>query len=264
MDKDFITKYKIAHRGGFYDNINMAEQCLKVFELAAQRGYALEMDTQFLQDGNIAIFHHATMDSKRLIGKELNIRKLTAEQLKQIKLVTGETIPTLSEVLQLVNGKVPLLIEIKTDRKTISKQCETIVNALKNYKGDFAIQTFDFRALKWLKQNAPEIKRGLLVSPWSKHSTQAMYRPKTAFIRYVTRNMWFAKSVTPHFISYEADFLPSKKLKKLFPDIPVLGWVISNTEQYKKAAPYMDNIIFEHFIPDPKIKMGEKNSETTL
>jgi len=258
MNKDFITKYKVAHRGGFYDNITMAEQCLKVFELAANKGYALEMDTQFIKDGNIAIFHHPTLDSQRLIGKELNIRELSTEQLKDVKLITGETIPTLSEVLKLINGKVPLLIEIKTDRKATKKQCELIVSMMKEYKGDFAIQSFDFRVLKWFKQNAPEVIRGLLVSVWSKRSTQAIYRPKTALIRYVTRNMWFAKSVKPNFISYEADFLPNKKMQKKFPGVPVLGWIISNETQFKKAAPYVNNIIFEHFTPDPKVQMGEK------
>jgi len=256
MNKDFITKYKIAHRGGFYDNIKIPENSLSAFEIAASKGYAIELDVQLLAGGGVAVFHHPTLDMERLLNKKgEDLRIFTAEQLKDCKLIgSGEPVPTLEQVLTLINKRVPIFIEIKTKGSPV-KLCEQVYNAVKNYDGDFIVMSFDYKVLKWFYRHAPQIIRGILVSPWPKSD---IYRPKSSVVRFATRNMWFVKAYKPDFISYNSEFLPSKVVNKKYPGLPLVCWTIRTPEQFKQIAPYVNNITFEHFIPDPKIKMGDK------
>ena len=145
---------KIAHRGLWNDDI--PENSLPAYQNAVDNHYAIEIDLYKTTDGEIVVFHDKTLD--RMTGVEGNIYEKTLAELKSLRLFgTENTIPTLSEVLEVVDGKTPLLIEIKDQPdKTV---VEDTIKLLRNYKGDFALQSFNPLYINKVKKLAPEIIR---------------------------------------------------------------------------------------------------------
>ena len=257
IKNSFILNVPIAHRGGFWDNHQIPQQSLKAFELAIQKGYAIEFDVYVISDGSTAVFHHQ-LDTQKLTGKDFDLLSLKKDDLKNLHLCgTDQHIPSLPEVLSFVNGRTPLLVEIKNGnykntaknssrpKFEINNIAQTIYEILKDYKGEFAIQSFDPRISGWFKNNAPEILRGLLVSTWPKSDP---YRPTSPLIRMATRNMWLFKKADPHFISHFYESLPRKAVTRK--NLPVIGWTIESQNELNKAAPYISNTIFQFFEPD--------------
>lgn len=249
IKNSFILNTPIAHRGGFWDNKSVPQQSLSAMELAIEKGYAIEFDVYVISDGTTVVFHHQ-IDTHELTGQNFNILKLKNQDLKNIFLCeTTQNPPTLPEVLAFVNGRVPLLIEIKSaNYKSIglnnNKVAKTIYDILTDYKGEFAIQSFNPYIVEWFKKNAPEILRGLLVSTWPKSDP---YRPQNPLIRLATRRMWLIKKASPHFIGHLYESLPRKSITNK--KIPVIGWTIESQEELNKAAPYISNAIFQFFEP---------------
>ncbi len=235
----------IAHRG-FFDNKNgIPENSLKAFENAVKHNYAIELDVQVISDNTVVVFHD--FELARMTGQDGYITKLTKEELKNYKLLdTDEHIPTLQEVFDLVNGSVPILVEIKTATTTkVGKQEAYILEVLKNYNGPFAIQSFNPFTLEWFSKNAPEIWRGLLSSYWPKDNPE---RPQSTMVRWALRNMIFAKRAKPNFINHDLKQLPNRHTKK-WKHIPLLSWVAYNQEDYIKALQVSDNVVFQDFEP---------------
>lgn len=147
-------------------------------------------------------------------------------------------IPLFRDVLKLINGKVPLIIELKYDVKTGILEEETI-KLLKDYKGKYAIKSFNPNSIIWLKKNAPNIIRGQLSSDFK--------YDKMNFIRKLfLKNMIFNKISKPDFISYDIRALPNNKINKLRKNKLILGWTIYNKKDLKKAKMYCDNYICEN------------------
>lgn len=107
-----FAEWNYAHRGLWNAAEGVPENSLPAFARAAEQGYAIELDIQITKDGRIVVFHDDTM--KRMCGNEGKISDYTYEELQQFHLGDStEKIPLLREVLQTVDGRVPLLIEIK-------------------------------------------------------------------------------------------------------------------------------------------------------
>ena len=225
----------IAHRGLWSNEI--VENSLSAYEKALEHGYTIEIDLYSSTDGVIFSFHDDNL--KRMTGESGFIYEKSASELSALRLNgTNEKIPTFEEVLTLVNGKVPLLIELKNqpDKNYVDK----VIERLKSYKGEFAIQSFNPKYIKRVKELAPEFCRGILAT-----KTHGKHLP---FIqRFVVKNMSFNRPIKPDFISYSFEDLPLKKRKTK--DIPVIAWTITNTQDYQKIKPFAKNIIFEKFIP---------------
>ncbi|MBQ7236875.1 MAG: hypothetical protein IJX03_06980, partial [Clostridia bacterium] len=161
-------------------------------------------------------------------------------ELNQLRLKESEEkIPTLDEVLSLVNGRVPLLIEFKNqpDKSFVEKAVER----LKRYDGEFAVQSFNPMIIKKIKKLAPEFIRGILATKYHCKKEKASYR-------YILKNMPFNFLIKPDFISYSYEDLSLKKSKTK--NIPVITWTIINQETADKIKPYAKNIIFEKFKPE--------------
>ena len=151
----------IAHRG-VHDNKSTPENSIKAFYKAVIKKYPIELDIQLTKDNEIVVFHDKNL--KRMTGLDKDVEDLTLSEIKKLKLLdTNEHIPTLDEVLKLVNGKVLLDIEIKPTDK-YKEICALLNEKLKDYKGDVLVKSFDYRIPKWFKKNNPNIKRGLLLS----------------------------------------------------------------------------------------------------
>ena len=155
-----MLRRDFAHRGLWNERI--PENSLTAFEAAARRGYAIELDVRPTRDGVLVVFHDD--DLKRMCGKNALVRDLTFRELRALSLKgTGEVIPSLSEVLRLINGRVPLLIEVKGERPD-PKFCLALAEMLDAYSGAIAIESFSPIILNWFKKHRPSYARGQLVT----------------------------------------------------------------------------------------------------
>lgn len=235
----WLFKTPIAHRG-LHDNITIPENSLPAFESAVKNGYPIELDVQLLSDGHIAVFHDTYLS--RMTNYRGSIIRKTSKFIKKIKLLnTDYSIPLFSEVLDLVKGKVPLLIEIK-NRRRVGKLELRLLDTLMRYKGEYAIESFNPMSVKWFRDNAPEIIRGQLsgaIGPGRGIKNRTIVRG--AFFRIFTR---------PDFIAYDIRYLPSRKVTRLREiGFPVIGYTAKSKEAYENALKYCDNVIFEGFKP---------------
>ncbi len=225
----------VAHRGLHGEGV--AENSLPAFRRAAEAGYAIETDVHLTADGVLVTFHDDNL--KRMCGVDKNIKTATIAELSTLRLAgSDEKIPTLDQLLNAVNGAVPLLIELKSNgEKGLEKAlCERLLR----YNGAVAVQSFDPFILMRVKKIAPELVRGQLSS--------FFLDQKFGFLkRTLLKNMYFSPWVKPDFISYDATNLPFKRAKKA--GKPLLCWTVRSKEQEEKVRAFADNIIFEHYLP---------------
>ncbi len=233
-DSWLLTK-PIAHRGLWGENI--IENSLSAYKNAVINGYPIEIDLYSSIDGKLFSFHD--QDLERMTGKKGFIYQKTAIELKALKLKgSNEGIPTFDEVLSVVDGKVPLLIELK-DQPT-KNYVDKVIERLNSYKGEFAIQSFNPMYIKRVKKLAPFFIRGIL-------GTKTYSKGLPFIKRQVVKYMLLNSIIKPDFISYSFEDLPLKKCKTK--RLPVITWTITNEKDYKRVKPFAKNIIFENFIP---------------
>lgn len=238
--KSWLVERFIAHRG-LHDE-NNPENSLGAFQNAIDNDHPIELDVHLISDGTVVVFHDSTLS--RLTGKDGYLKNLTKEDLKNYNLMGTEfTIPTLQEVLELVDGKVPLLIEIKNLDKVGDLESATY-KLLKDYKGEYAVQSFNPFSMQWFYNNAPEVLRGQLSSYFKGEKL-------SFFKKFALKRMLLNKKIShPNFISYDHKNIPNRFVKK-YKNIPLIVWVITKQEDYLRVVKHCDNIIFENF--EPKI-----------
>ncbi len=233
---NFLTDKYIAHRG-YHDEQN-PENTLGAFKRAVENGYAIELDVQLLKDGTVVVVHDTKLS--RLCGEDKYVSNCTYDEIKDLKVLGSEYfIPTLKEVLDLVDSKTPLLIEVKNTLKAGDLESKTY-EILKNYKGEFAVQSFNPYSLAWFKTNAPDIPRGQLSSFFKGENL-------SFFKKLLLKKLRLNKVSCPDFISYNAENLPNRYCNHA--KLPILAWTIRSQEEYMKVIKYCDNIIFENFTP---------------
>lgn len=230
-----IDKY-IAHRG--FHNEENPENTLGAFKRAIEKGYVIELDVQLLKDGTVVVVHDNKLS--RLCGEDKYVSNCTYDEIKGLKVLNSDfTIPTFKEVLEFIDGKTPLLIEIKNTLKVGELERKTY-ELLKEYNGEYAIQSFNPYSLAWFKDNAPNVLRGQLSSFFKGENL--------SFIKKILlKKLKLNKISNPNFISYNAENLPNKYCKRC--DLPILAWTIRSQEEYLKVIKFCDNIIFEGFEP---------------
>ena len=166
------TRCRVGHRGfedlrgRFYAHRGLhahgvPENSLEAFQRAVARGYGIELDVHLLKDGNLAVLHDHSL--RRTAGADVTIEDLTAEDLSGYRLDgTQERIPLFSQVLALVDGRVPLIVELKSTKENFAQLTQTAVDMLDGYEGVWCMESFDPRCIHWLKKHRPEIIRGQL------------------------------------------------------------------------------------------------------
>ena len=225
----FLKNKIIAHRGV---HINAAENSLEAFKLALKKEYIIEFDVHLLKDNTIVVFHDDNL--KRMTGIDKDLKDCTYDEIKSLKLLnTNSYIPTLDEVLKLIDGKVPIIIELKYDRKVGLLEKE-VVKRLDNYKGKFCVKSFSPMVVRWFKKNKPNYIRGLLLS-----SKKDSFREKFAHTSFVF------KMCKPDFISCSYRLYNNKKIKKYISRMPVLAWTIRNDKNYEKYKNIFYNLIID-------------------
>lgn len=233
---NFLLERPIAHRGLHDIEKGIPENSIEAFKRAIKNNYIIELDVHLLKDGNVVVFHDDNL--KRMTGIDALIKDKTYEEIKTMFLKeTKYGIPSFMEVLKLVDGKVPLLIELKYDTKCGLLEDE-VIKILKDYNGKYAIQSFNPLSINYYKKKCPNVLRGQLSSNFK--------NKKMFFIKkIILRKMFFNIITKPDFISYDINGLPNSRVKKIKKNITVLGWTIRNNDDYKLAVKYCDNIIFE-------------------
>ena len=237
----WIKETPIAHRGLHTKDI--PENSLSAFENALKNNYAIELDVQFTKDKEVVVFHDENL--KRMTNDTRNIEDVNYDELKNLRLGnTNEIIPTLEEVLELVDSKVAILIEIK-DCKDYIELSEKTYEILKGYEGNYAIQSFNPFILEWYKNNASEVIRGQLSGTFTEGSESL-----NSFEKFVLKNMFLNFKSKPNYIGYELEGIPKSKLESLRKKgVPIIVWTVKNKEDMEKAYKYSDNITFENFLP---------------
>lgn len=242
-DMDMLTA-DYAHRG--LHDARFPENSLPAFLSAVQKGYGIELDVRLTGDGKAVVFHDA--NTKRMCGVAKNVSELTLSELKSMPLRgTIYTVPTLSDVLSLVDGRSPLLIEIKGEGKE-EKLCRTVSELLDTYPGAFAVQSFSPLVLGWFKRYRPRFARGLLVCKLK--AVKGVKHPKlTAF---ALSNMLTNVIARPDFISANGAHLKNVSFRICISLFKCRGfvWTVRKITQYRRVHRLGLFTIFEKFIPD--------------
>lgn len=235
-DCAFLAMFKYAHRGLHGGKIY--ENTLPAFEAAVQNGYGIELDIQLSADKVPMVFHDDNLS--RFFAEDTKISSLTVEEIKKYKFPdTEDTIPTLEEVLDAVNGKVPLLIELKGRTKD-TEICEYFTEIIDNYAGNFAVQSFNPFYLRWMKNHRPQFVRGQLA--------ESKYENVNFVFAFALSNLLVNFLSRPDFISYgykKAKTL-SLKLNKLL-GAATLAWTVRDAETEEKCGKNFDTVIFEDY-----------------
>lgn len=234
-----------AHRGLHTRDRTVPENSLAAFRLAAEKGYGMELDIQLSKDGYVVVFHDDTLE--RVCGVEGKVSDYPYSELKTFRLCgTEETIPLFSEVLDTVNGRGPILCELKSCGKRSRELCEKAYGFISEYRGDLCVESFDPTILQWFRFYAPELFRGQLVAPFKDYANSSAGR-FTAFllsrglINFVSR---------PNFIAYKAGYQPPTiRLAMLFGARKFL-W----TSHEPRNEDGNDAVIFEYYKPKPRFK----------
>ncbi len=235
----WLRSVPIAHRGLHDEKAGIPENSLAAFAAAVDQGYAIEMDLQMSADGKVLVFHDYTL--QRMTGVEGKVRDFTWEQLQELKLSgSNEGIPLFADLLALVGGKSPLLIEVKNEGAVGALE-QGVIDELKNYSGEFAVQSFNPFVMSYFYKHAPSIVRGQLSSNFKKDSL-------VWWKKFLLRNLLLNFLSKPAFISYEYGALPSWFAHRVrAKGLLLLTWTVTNPQDYARAQQLYDNVIFEGF-----------------
>lgn len=250
-----FKKYDYAHRGLHNGENGVPENSLKAFSLAALCGFGMELDLQLTKDHAVVVHHDASI--LRTCGADKTIADLTLKELRGYRLSgSDQQVPLFSEVLRVVDGRTPLIVELKgyNDPDTL---CRLAMKELEGYRGLYCVESFDPQIVRWFRKNRPEIVRGQLMERLQKGSEGL-----TASQAFFGRNLMTNFMTRPHFEAYDfhaRDVLSLKAARRIFA-MQEVSWTLRTEEEYKKAKALGNLCIFERFIP---VK-GEEARRTTF
>ncbi len=234
----WLTQRPISHRG--LHGPGAPENSLAAFEAARDADYPIELDVHVLSDGEVVVFHDEQL--LRATGEKGSLHSQTRDSLGRYRLFgTEQRIPTLAQVLDLVSGKVPLMVEIKG---RLPKRARHVHALLAKYSGEFAVQSFDPYTVAYFRDHAPEWPRGQLAG-------LIEGGPHSRFERFATRRVLGALVSRPHFINYELKGLPDPWLQGIsrILDLPLVCWTVHNEAEKRKAEELGINYVFEGIRP---------------
>ncbi len=234
----FLGAFSYAHRGlhgGAGDGGGRPENSMPAFAAALDAGYGMECDVRLSRDGIPFVFHDAALD--RMTGETGPVAARTARELDGIALNHGGgPIPRLSALLDLVNGRVPVLIELKIDRhRDLRPLCRAVRHALACYRGPVAIMSFHPGAARWFHARAPEILRGLVVTDENRRGPLGLLARHLAL-----------RAAHPDFLAYDIRDLPNPFVRAMRrKGLPVLSWTVRSEQQWRTVEAEADAAIFE-------------------
>ncbi len=238
-----LQGWSYAHRG--LHNDTRPENSMAAFKAALEGGYGIELDIHLLKDGNLAVIHDPSL--KRTAGADVFIEDLTTEDLSKYHLQgTEETIPTFRQVLDLFDGKAPIIVELKAERGNHAALVDTAVEQLKDYKGVCCVESFDPRCVLHLKKNHCRIVRGQLTENFLAGKGKLPW-----VIKFMLTHQLGNFLSRPDFVSYK--FADRKNLgnflvRKLW-GVQGVTWTIKSPKDHEQALKEGWIPIFEGFEP---------------
>jgi glycerophosphoryl diester phosphodiesterase len=230
----------VAHRGLHDPASGVVENSLTAFRAAARGGYPAELDVRLLADGEVLVFHDATLD--RMTNASGPVADRTSDELRNVRLPDGTRVPLFREVLETVAGATPLLVEIKNEG-VVGPVEEAVAGLLAGYRGPYAVQSFHPGTVRYWKQHVPGVTRGLLSGDFRHEAIDEPTRERL-------RRLEAIDECEPDFIGYDIRLLPSEDVTRARArGLPVLGWTVRSREEAGRAVALCDNIIFEGFDP---------------
>jgi glycerophosphoryl diester phosphodiesterase len=238
----FLSAQPYAHRGLHCSQ--RPENSRAAFAAAIAAGHGIELDVQAAREGEAFVFHDTTLD--RLTTAHGPFASRSANELDQIRLRGSyETIPRLSEILTLVAGRVPILIEIKTSSPLVGVLCLGVRRALEGYAGNVAIMSFNPAVGRWFRNHAPRFVRGLAITEQGPETWFARFRRELE--RRVA--LW---TVKPDFLAYDIRDLPSPFASGQHRrGLKLLTWTVRTAQQERTAFAHADEMIYEKPVAQP-------------
>ncbi len=232
---EWLFTVPIAHRG--LHDAAIPENSIAAFRKAIEKGYNIEIDIHILSDGEIAVFHDSNL--LRMCGVNQKIAQLDSQALGEYRLKgTDQHIPTLRELFKLIDGKVGLVIEIKSHKSSTGKALYEYIEEL-GYSGNYAVQSFFPHALLWFRRNTSDVPIGIL---------SFNYRSVGLFglIGKYLSNGALRKAIKPDFIAFKIKDIPYQGLtKQREKGMKVITWTVDTPEKLLTSRQYADNVIFE-------------------
>ncbi|MBO6014493.1 MAG: glycerophosphodiester phosphodiesterase [Oscillospiraceae bacterium] len=251
----FATKEKkapflrrnFAHRGLHSRDLTVPENSLKAFELAAAAGYGIELDVQLSRDGQVVVFHDAELE--RVCGVKGKVEDLTFEELQELQLLhTEEKIPLFTDALAVIRGRGPLIVELKNGKRN-KELCEKTYEILKNYKGDYCIESFNPVIVSWFRKHAKEVFRGQLAAPVPEYEGEV-----NRFTAYLLSHTLLNFLSRPHFIAYKIGRRPPSVRFSCALGAMNVGWTSHEVRNERGRAA----VIFEFYRPRLVYRNGHR------
>jgi len=245
---DWLTTRPIAHRGFHNPDDGPVENTLSAVDAAIARDLAIEVDLQVSADGGAMVIHDGSLD--RMTDETGSIIARSADELKQIEITGsgGDHIVELEQLLDHVDGRVPLVLEIKSTWSADMRIVDRINQLLANYTGAAAVMSFDPEIVARFARITPDLPRGIIsdgahdLNHWGRATTME---------RFGLRHLLHAPRTRPHFVAYDIRALPAVApvLAKWLLGKPLLTWTVKTTEQIALGQRWADQLIFEGFDP---------------
>jgi len=242
----WLLSEPIAHRGLHDAAAGVIENSLPAFAQAADAGMPVELDVQLSADDVPMVFHDMQLD--RLTPAKGAVLAQKSQDLQRLQLHgTGETIPSLAQVLARLAGRVPMVFDIKGLKDPVGICEAAMLQLLSNYPGAFTIQSFRPERLDWLRHHAPAVVRGQLACDFERPDRVGFL---TAPRRAMLKRLMFNYLSRPDYISYDIADLPYRPVTdERRRGLPVIGYTAHSQAELARVQPYIDNIIFEGFRP---------------
>ena len=231
-----------AHRGLHSRDHSVPENSIPAFRLAAREGYGVELDVHLSRDGQVVVFHDDTLE--RVCGVSGRVEDYTFQELQQFRLSgTEERIPLFSEVLEVIRGRGPIILELK-DGPNNRELCRKTLALLDNYRGSVCIESFNPLMVAWFRFHAGDLVRGQLAMPAKGYGK--MKKPLPFILSHCLMNF----IARPQFIAYQIGPQPlTVKLAQWLGAMKV-GWT-SHEPRNEKGR---DAVIFEFYKPEVSFK----------
>jgi glycerophosphoryl diester phosphodiesterase len=235
----------VAHRGLHDAGRGVIENTASAFQAAIAAGYAIETDLQAAAGDQPVVFHDETLE--RLTQGSGPVTALTSDALKAIAFKASQDhVLPLAEFLDLVSGRVPVYLEIKTTGGNADRLAARTAAAVANYSGPVAVMSFDPRAVRAMRALSPRLPRGLVSMRFTRGSAPEL----SPAARFRLTHMLDFPSARPDFLAYHVEDLPRPSVALLrWLGLPVLAWTVRSDDQRRRAKAYADAIIFEELRP---------------
>ena len=231
-----------AHRGLWNDE--RPENSLSAFAAARDAGYGVELDVHLTADGHLVVHHDNSL--KRMCGKDIQIGSSTMAEVTSCRLKgTDDLVPTFDDVLAVIGGKIPMIVELKTENN-VDALCKAVYERMQRYEGVWCMESFDPLAVRWFRKNADHIIRGQLANGGSVLKAKPGKRWQLMMLKSQLGNALGR----PDFIAYQAetdDNLPMRLIRRMKPLL--VCWTIRSQEMMDRQRSRYDIQIFEGFIP---------------